>query len=252
MRPTIPAWFPRCIRSRRFAPKAPQTTKPTLPIRIQFVDPENGALETIVFPSVKTLRDYIKRSGGALSLIRPGKPLLVLDPGYANLDPSQFYTWGYRLSEEASTKILGRILEIQDPCVDHEWEDRCRTRVSEYFEEEGVYVVEQPIDSEQDVDSPVAEWKGMWKGVDDSVYLLECKSRITAVSMSWVPVLIVECAFSALEAPRQDGVCFGCPERQNSILFGGVPLERLYPMRRQGSRILDLNTRRGLGGRAGD
>jgi hypothetical protein len=249
MRPAIPAWFPRRIRSHRFTAHAPETTKPILPICIQFVDPETGEPKPLMFSSVKTLRDYVKRFAGVLSLVRPGRPLLILDSRY-DLDPSQLYTWGHRMSDEAWTEVQGRLLEKQDPCDDREWEDRCRSRVSEYFEEEGVYVVEQPI--EQDVDSPVAEWKGMWKGVDDSIYLLECKSRITAVDMSWGSILIVAWTFSTTEAPRQDGLGFGRPEGQHSVLFGGVPLERYrYPTQCQCSRVRDLIARRELGGRAG-
>jgi hypothetical protein len=29
--------------------------------------------------------------------------------------------------------------------------------------------------------SPAAEWEGMWKGLDRTVYLLECKYNMTAV-----------------------------------------------------------------------
>jgi hypothetical protein len=55
--------------------------------------------------------------------------------------------------------------------------------LNDWFEEQGIYVVEMErfVHEPGSDASPAAEWEGMWKGLDGTVYLLECKYNMTAV-----------------------------------------------------------------------
>jgi hypothetical protein len=182
--------LPRRIPSRRSTTTAPQTTKLALPLRLQILDPETGSQGPMRFQTLDALRDYVKSSRrGVLSVVGPPDqgPLLLDKSKYATLDPSQVY------SVVPSIPPAEMTIESHNQVFDRHWENRCRMRLSEYFEEEGLYVVEQPrlISGQQ------ASWQGIWMGVDESVYLLECKSRISSVHMSCVSVLIIGCDLKA-------------------------------------------------------
>jgi hypothetical protein len=131
------------------------------------------------FQSATALRAWVKsHRRGILSVIRPGQLPLVLDPThYDCLDPEAVY------SISATFHQQGIFAVKHNQGFDKAWENRCRLKLNDWFEEQGIYVVEmERLVHEPGSDaSPAAEWEGMWKGLDGTVYLLECKYNMTAV-----------------------------------------------------------------------
>jgi hypothetical protein len=107
-----------------------------------------------------------------LSIIRPGQPPLILDESeYGTLDPGALY------SITSTFHIQGVLASEHNRIFDKAWKNRCRFRLADWFEEQGIYVVEMErvLYEPGNGGSPAAEWEGVWRRVDDSVYLLECK-----------------------------------------------------------------------------
>jgi hypothetical protein len=59
-------------------------------------------------------------------------------------------------------------------------------RMNDWFDEQGIYVIEMGriLKNFNKKDSHLAEWEGIWKGLDGKIYLLECKFRMRLVYSS--------------------------------------------------------------------
>ena len=57
------------------------------------------------------------------------------------------------------------------------------SQLTDWVDEQGIYVLEMArlfYEPGKDA-SPAAEWEGVWRGVDGTVYLLGCKYNMAAV-----------------------------------------------------------------------
>jgi hypothetical protein len=102
----------------------------------------------------------------------------MIDPiNYEHLDQNALY------EISGSFQQRGTLAVKHDRVFDRAWEQRCRLRLSEWFEEEGLYLVEldRVLYNAVGVCKCLAEWEGVWRGVDGTVYLLECKYCVTTV-----------------------------------------------------------------------
>jgi hypothetical protein len=146
--------------------------------RLNIFDPDSEDQNVIEFQSVNALHAWVKSQYGPLALIRPkGQPPLIFDRSrYGSLDLKALYTIASCYRNLVPAPQHNHVL-------DKEWGNRCRLRLADWFDEQGVYVVEmeQVLYESSNGGSPMAEWEGVWKGLDDTVYLLECKCYMTGV-----------------------------------------------------------------------
>jgi hypothetical protein len=148
------------------------------------MNPETREQELIEFENVKAIRDWVKSHGrGSLAMVRPDGLHRVLNTStYARLDPAALYT------VKAAFDQQGVLATKHHQIFDKAWENLCRVRMIEWFDQQGIYVVEHDrvlYDPEKG-DSPAVEWEGMWRGVDESLYVLDCKYSVTSV---YIPLL---------------------------------------------------------------
>jgi hypothetical protein len=162
---------------RRMVGSSASAEKPS--IRLNILDPHSDKPEICEFDSVKALREWVRwHQRGLLSILRDGKPPLVLQSSrYNSLDPNAVYS----ITSTFHTQAL--LPTKHNRILDKAWENRCRLRLIDWFDERGMYVIEmERALYEQGRDaSPAAEWEGIWKGLDGTVYLLECKYQMDAV-----------------------------------------------------------------------
>jgi hypothetical protein len=112
-----------------------------------------------------------------LSIVRLGQPPRVIDPiNYEHLDQNASYAISGLFQHSGTLAVK------HNRVFDRPWEQRCRLRLGEWFEEEGLYLVElDRVLYDAEGVKCLAEWEGVWRGVDGTVYLLKCKYRVTTV-----------------------------------------------------------------------
>jgi hypothetical protein len=185
-------------------------TGDVLPIRLNILDPQTKMEEELEFRNVNVLDEYVKvHKRGMLALVRPNLPLVILrKQDYRSLDPSGLYTI------KSSYYKQGVLAEKHGQVFHKAWENKCRLRLTDWFEEEGVYVVEQErvLYESGNAGQPMADWQGVWAGVDGTIFFVESKYTMTMVYPPSYVVLMVGHHRQTTAAIGQDGKASECAD----------------------------------------
>lgn len=144
------------------------------PFSLQLIVPPSGQVKTILFDDTAALDKFINSYNGSLRAAAPnGNERIITPKRYKDLSTSQIY-------EIVSPFFLTTQNERQHSQISNKaFEAKSRQAMIDYLNNSGLefHELDRVI---KDGDTSVAEWEGVFE-LDNRVYFLECKHRITAV-----------------------------------------------------------------------